>query len=311
MKHRACPVCGERKCRQIMKFSPELLLAVNTTYKEKDLKASLNGKEDFLTYSQCETCGMVYCEHVFDDDTLRKVYQQAIDHQKSKQKTLKIKKRIGLIRIWIHMLRLLKLSGRSHLGDLKVLDYGCGWGDFLDVVDGYGVQVLGFDGDNIKTELPIERGHNIVASTKDIEKNGPYDIVVMNSVLEHLQDVEETMRLVDRVLKPRGLLVLHVMDYRSAFLKKNMRRLEQNKPALTKNLNPVEHVNVYSYQSLMNTFKHYHYQFVATSAVMYLTDTFLIRNSLSIIRLFNIIENISTRLITGRRMGITAYAYKK
>jgi len=90
MKKRNCPVCGSNKNNLLMKFSPELLSAVNSTYKEEILKEILNGQEKLLTYSQCENCEMVYCENVFDDDILKKVYTQTIDHNKSKSKTLSI-----------------------------------------------------------------------------------------------------------------------------------------------------------------------------------------------------------------------------
>jgi len=234
MKQRSCPVCDSYDAEIIMNFTPELLTSVNPTYNLNVLKDALEGKEKHITYSRCRKCKMIYCEYIWDDETLRRVYDKGIDHHQSKLKTLSIEKRISLIRLWINILRVLKLGGRKKLGNLKVVDFGCGWGDFMDVVNGYGIDVIGFDGDSKKTALPIKRGHRIAESIEGLKEYGPVDVFVMISVLEHLQDIDFFMKLARELLKENGLLIFTVMDYRSGYIQKNVKRLINNKPALTK-----------------------------------------------------------------------------
>ena len=310
MNRRLCPICDSSDAKVIMKFTPELLASINPTYNLNVLKTALKGKKDLLSYSKCKECGMVYCENIWDDETLRMVYDNAIDHNKSLEKILSIEKRISINRLWINILRILKLSGRKKLENLKIIDFGCGWGDFIEVVNGYGVDVTGFDEDSKKTYLPKKRGYKIVESIDALKDFGPVDIFVMISVLEHLQDVEFIFNLVRELLRENGLFVFTVMDYRDGYIQKNAKRLINNKHALTKNLNPVEHVNIYDFHSVMTTLKKYNFTFISTGIVLYLTDTILTRNSRSILNLFNGLEKLSSKLITARELGITVFSIK-
>ena len=311
MNKRSCPVCGSNESIIIMRFTPKLLSELNPTYRLDKFEKAMKGKTHLLTYSKCKKCRMIYCENMWDDVTLRNVYENTIDHSKSKDMMLSIEKRLYLTRIWINILRILKLSGKEKLEDLKIIDYGCGWGDFLDVAQGFGVSVTGYDGNSKKIELPKERGHKIANNLDELKSFAPVDVFVMLSVLEHLQDVNFIMHLAKELLKPDGLLVFLVMDYRPKYIKRNFIRLKSNLPALTKNLNPVEHVNVYDYKSAMATLKNYSFDLISSGHVLYLTDFFVMRNSMKLIKLFNWIEWLSTKFITWKDIGITVYARNK
>jgi len=310
MNRRPCPLCDSSNAEIIMKFTPELLTEVNPTYDIKVLKKAIVGKEELVTYSRCRKCKMVYCENVWDDEILRLVYDNVIDHDRSRQKILDIEKRTSIHRLWINILRVLKLSGRKKLENLKEIDFGCGWGDFMDVVSGYGVDVIGFDGDSKKTSLPKKQGHRVAESIEELKTFGPVDVFVMISVLEHLQDINSIFKLARELLKKNGLLVFTVMDYRAGYIQKNVKRLKNNQPALTKNLNPIEHVNVYDFNSVMATLKKYNFTFISTGTVLYLTDTIFTRNRRSLINLFNCFEKLASKLITDREFGITVFSTK-
>ena len=57
MKTITCSVCNANQADIIMKFTPELLSAVNPTYVLNNFKRAVKGKEDLLTYSQCRQLG--------------------------------------------------------------------------------------------------------------------------------------------------------------------------------------------------------------------------------------------------------------
>ena len=311
MKKRRCPVCDTMEAVIIMRFTPELISKVNPTYCLEDFRKAVQGKEEFLTYSKCNNCGMIYCENVWDEDTLTKVYRDTLDHVKSRDKILSIEKRLSLMRIWANILRLLKLSGKEKIENLKVIDFGCGWGDFLDVARGSGVSVMGYDEDTKKTILAKEHGHRIADNIDELKSFGPVDVVLMNSVLEHLQDVKQNLDLTKQLLKCDGLFVFGVMDYRANYIRKTITNLRRNLPPLPKNLNPVEHVNIYDYKSAVATLNKYDLEFISTGNVLRLTDFLGIRNSLKVIKIMNWVEGLSARLITNKEMAITIYAKNK
>jgi len=311
MNKRNCPVCDWSEAVVIMRFTPELLSEINPTYRLEVFKDAVRGKEEFLTYSKCRNCGMVYCENIWDDDILCKVYVDALDHAQSKDGILLIHKRMSLAHIWANILRTLKLLGKEKLGDLKIIDYGCGWGDFLDTVQGYGVNAVGYDLDSERTKLVTERGHKIVEDIDELKSFGPADVVVMFSVLEHLQDVKNSLKLVKELLKKGGLFVFSVMDYRSIYIKRNVNRLKNNLPILTRNLHPVIHVNLYDYKSVMRTIKNNNFDFVSSDSVLSLTDFYKMRNSMWPVRFFNWVEWLSTKVLLWTELGITAYVVNK
>jgi len=300
MNKRNCPVCGSNESRIIMRFTPESLADINPDYRLDKFEKAMKGKGHLLAYSKCKKCKMIYCDNTWDDVTLREVYENTIDHAKSKERILSIQKRLWLTRIWRNILRTLKLSGKEKFEDLKIIDYGCGWGDFPDVVQGFGVNAMGYDADSKKIELLRQRGQKIANDVDKLRSFHPVDVFVMISVLEHLQDVEYILNLAKELLKRDGLLVFFVMDYRSRYIKRNVNRLKNYLPALTRALNPVEHVNVYDYKSTLATLKEYDFDFISTDNVLYLTDFFMMRNSIMLIKFFNWIEQLSTKFITWK-----------
>lgn len=108
-------MCDSNEADVIMRFTPELLSAVNQTYILWELKKAVKGKENLLTYSKCKRCNMIYCQNMWDDLTLRQVYQNTIDHVKSKNKILSLQKRLELTRFWNNILRILTFSEKKGL----------------------------------------------------------------------------------------------------------------------------------------------------------------------------------------------------
>jgi 2-polyprenyl-3-methyl-5-hydroxy-6-metoxy-1,4-benzoquinol methylase len=290
-----------------MRFTPAMLSEVNPTYRAEALEEALTGKEHLLTYSRCVSCNMVYCGNVWDEDVLRSVYEQAIDHSRSKATILTTTVRAWRAQMWADILRVLRLMGREELGDLKLIDYGCGWGDFLDVVDGFGVLALGHEIDRAKIQHVRERGLPVTTDVSDLKSFGPADVLVMIAVLEHLQDPGAALSLARELLKPNGLLVVSVMDYRSKYTRRNVNRIRKGLPALTQHLNPVEHVSIFDYDSVMNLLKRHRFEFVSTAASLRITDLPNIRYRMPFVRVANRLERLSTRVVRATPLPITVY----
>src|SRR5689334_12758076 len=100
LQTRACPVCDSTQAEIFMRFTPDLISQKNPSYKADVFRRAVLGYEDQLNYSKCLACGMIYCPSVWSDEILRKVYEEAIDHEASGKKTLEIEKRLWLLREW-------------------------------------------------------------------------------------------------------------------------------------------------------------------------------------------------------------------
>ncbi len=99
----------------------------------------------------------------------------------------------------------------------RVLDIGCGRGDFLMACRRRGWQVAGVEqaGTPIM-ELRAELGLDVVATTElPTLQDATFDAVTMWHVFEHMADPRETLREAFRLLKPGGSLVIEVPNFGS------------------------------------------------------------------------------------------------
>ena len=96
----------------------------------------------------------------------------------------------------------------------KVLDIGCGTGSLtIAATRGLEARVLGVEPDPRRAELARSRGIEVVCGSADrelLEKHGPFDIVILSDVLEHLAEPSELLRELAGALRPRGKVLASV-----------------------------------------------------------------------------------------------------
>lgn len=107
------------------------------------------------------------------------------------------------------------LAGRFRLRkSMKILDNGCGRGEFLHAFDQLGMEVSGTDISDYCKNV------DVVDLDKD---NLPFpdeyfDVVFSKSVIEHVQNTEHYMNEMYRVLKRGGTLILMAPDWESQYI---------------------------------------------------------------------------------------------
>jgi ubiquinone/menaquinone biosynthesis C-methylase UbiE len=96
-----------------------------------------------------------------------------------------------------------ELSGR-----VKVLDLGCGDGQIARALAAQGSDVLGVDPTQLHIDVAIERGggptYLLGGATQIPAPDNSFDAVVACLVFEHIDQMDEAMTEVARVLKPQG-----------------------------------------------------------------------------------------------------------
>jgi SAM-dependent methyltransferase len=109
-----------------------------------------------------------------------------------------------------------ELSLRS---GMKLLEAGCGRGEFLRHFKNLGLDVCGID----RSPEAMRYQPDILIHTSDIEKDGipfpdaSFDVVYSKSLLEHFTVPERYIKEAARVLKPGGMLLTLVPDWESCF----------------------------------------------------------------------------------------------
>jgi 2-polyprenyl-3-methyl-5-hydroxy-6-metoxy-1,4-benzoquinol methylase len=92
----------------------------------------------------------------------------------------------------------------------KVLDYGCGPGDFLLVARSQGIAATGIDASPRSVRLAAERGLNVICgeTAELLARPERYDAILVQSVLEHALDGVKLVTDLRDLLVPGGVLVL-------------------------------------------------------------------------------------------------------
>ena len=104
--------------------------------------------------------------------------------------------------------QIIPLAAEELVGRLKVLDLGCGDGQIARALAAQGSDVLGVDPTQLHIDVAIERGggprYLLGGATQIPASDNSFDAVVACLVFEHIDQMDEAMTEVARVLKPQG-----------------------------------------------------------------------------------------------------------
>jgi SAM-dependent methyltransferase len=97
----------------------------------------------------------------------------------------------------------------------RLLEIGCAYGFFLEEAKRY-FSVSGIELAEDAAAYCRRQGLAVETGTADdVEPGGPFDVIVLLDVIEHLPDPHATMAVLARVLAPGGVIVLTTGDFAS------------------------------------------------------------------------------------------------
>lgn len=96
----------------------------------------------------------------------------------------------------------------------KLLDIGCGTGDFLVKAKEKGWTVSGIEPNPEARERCVQKNILPKASLSEIQEDG-FDVITLWHVLEHLPNLEEQVQSIIEKLKPDGTLIIAVPNFKS------------------------------------------------------------------------------------------------
>jgi 2-polyprenyl-3-methyl-5-hydroxy-6-metoxy-1,4-benzoquinol methylase len=117
----------------------------------------------------------------------------------------------------ISIKRKLKLMNSFQTIEKKLLDIGCGTGDFLQTAKNHGWQITGVEPSAKARQIAnLKTGNRVytVENLASLDKNS-FDVITLWHVLEHLPNLEENIQTFKTLLKPNGRLVIAVPNFKS------------------------------------------------------------------------------------------------
>jgi 2-polyprenyl-3-methyl-5-hydroxy-6-metoxy-1,4-benzoquinol methylase len=188
----SCPVCGSTK------FTPFLVC--------KDYLVS----DQNFNIEQCETCGFRLTNPRPDEKTIGSYYksEQYVSHNDESS---------GLINTAYRLVRNYTLRSKLNLinnlngGPGRILDVGCGTGAFLDTCKQGSWKVSGMEPDpDARAVAQKKLEADIQPNLKALAGAPPFDIITLWHVLEHIPDLNETVPQLNKLLSPKGTLLIAV-----------------------------------------------------------------------------------------------------
>ncbi|NEM96369.1 class I SAM-dependent methyltransferase [Pontibacter burrus] len=186
-----CPVCGKEE------FKNFLVVTDNSV-----------SKESFVIV-ECENCTFKFTNPRPDEESIGSYYESEdyISHTNTKT---------GIINRAYHVVRSIttkqkvELINRCSPGKGAILDYGCGTGVFLTACKKDGWQVRGVEPSTRAREQAAETIGQTIATNLSELPDEKYQLITLWHVLEHIHQLNETIKELISHLTDDGTLIIAV-----------------------------------------------------------------------------------------------------
>ena len=192
-----CPWCGSDKAQIKLWLKDEFLT-----------------KEDFHI-CECLNCGLLYTMPRPSKDKIGDYYksEEYYSHQENTKGFIpKVYERVKKT----NLKHKYKLASKG-LGIGKMLDIGCGVGDFLHTAELHCWECTGVEPSEDAKVIAQKRTKAKIFSSEDLESlpDGCFDLITMWHVLEHVDDLKWQVTQLQRLIKENGRIVIALPNYKS------------------------------------------------------------------------------------------------
>lgn len=210
-------VARERKSADSSAVEPLSMVAAGCCVCDSSESSLIATGEDFeyrtcddeFTFSQCESCGLVYLNPRPQISEFGRIYPDSYHAFEFNESGYGL---VYRVRRFLEAKRLISWCKGIPV-DAKILDVGCGDGFHLDLLNEFGTpgwMLKGVDVDKRAVDICRTKGldvhHGSLATAKI--KDHSIDFVYTLQTLEHVAEPVEFLKLIRKVLKPDGILVV-------------------------------------------------------------------------------------------------------
>jgi len=242
VERRACPLCGDarhRVLRSVPFGAPEVWDFLARYYEGRIERADLG--DALYEVRRCEACTFLWQAHHLDDAGMQRLYEEWISAEQSLAK--KTRAEVGLFDGYAREVSAIAHRIGRRPDQIRVLDYGMGWGAWCRMAQAYGYDVAGYELSRRRQDHARAAGIRVIES---LDALGRYDFVNCHHALEHVPDPLETLARLAGALLPGGVVRLSVPDGRDAEARLSAPDWRAGKD----DLHPLEHLNCFRAETL-------------------------------------------------------------
>lgn len=189
-----------------------------------------------IVYVRCMNCNLMFILNMPSESYLKKIYSYKKNLNREINRlnpALLVFLKFSITKDLLSLLgKIINSSRAKSINNIKkpskILDIGCGTGEFLLEMYKSGWDVYGLEpGDNLvnMSERKIGKGRVYKGYLETVNfRNMKFDVIAMWQVLEHIPNVEKSFKKINQVLHTKGILIIEVPHSGSLnlnFFKKN------------------------------------------------------------------------------------------
>lgn len=223
-------------------------------------------KDEFLTQEEFQICECLKCGLLFTDPRpgkheIGKYYQSEEYYSHQENKTGFIPKLYESVKS-VNLKKKYKMATKG-IAKGRVLDIGCGVGDFLHTMEQKGWETVGIEPSEDAKAIAKKRIKAQVLDTEEQETlpENSFDLITMWHVLEHVDDLHWQLNQLERLVKPNGRVVIAVPNYNSydgVFYKEKWAAYDVPR-----------HLNHFNQETLVRMFKNNNFTHIKTEKLIW------------------------------------------
>jgi hypothetical protein len=241
-RERACPLCGSSEARTIL--DPEAAAFCRTNWSYAADAGAILGLDAAARFPivECARCGLVRALLLPSDEFLSTLYDRVIQREACVAGS---ENRDSYARRCRYVADLVELAAPG----ARALDFGSGLGVTQRILQACGVECIGYDPSALRQDYGRGYELEVLSDREALAGRGPFGILVLDNVLEHVPDPVATVTFLRSLAAPGAVVYVSVPPYEPAMLERQIAAYRAGQP-LDMTLNPWEHLSYFSRRTL-------------------------------------------------------------
>jgi len=200
---------------------------------------------------ECTDCSFRFSAVAPDTEMLRFIYDEVIDTAAVGQANFSLESLATRLSYLSTILRLMPESKKQ----VKILDFGCGFGPTLHLLKSLpNILAIGFETSEARLTELSRAGIYATGDIIEIGRSGPFDVIIMDNVLEHVARPAGVLDLIRQWCNPITILYISVPDGNSPYMKRQKEAVLRGEMA-SMDINPWEHLSYFDIEHLDRTLR--------------------------------------------------------